>query len=98
MLSLVSEGIDCDEASNGDDALSLLNEHVYDLVLTDIEMPVLSGLELLKVIRSRLGLGNLKVLDLFRSIESKRNGSNDVCRRLMIIWLNRSASFQSQAG
>ncbi len=76
-LSLVSEGIDCDEATNGEAALGLLNEHVYDLVLTDIEMPVLSGLELLKVIRNRLGLGNLKVL-----VFSGRSSPNEMARMM----------------
>lgn len=76
-LSLVSEGIDCDEASNGEIALTLLNEHVYDLVLTDIEMPVLSGLELLKVIRNRQGLGNLKVL-----VFSGRSKPNEMARMM----------------
>lgn len=76
-LSLVSEGIDCDEAVNGESALSLLNENVYDLVLTDIEMPVLSGLELLKVIRNRMGLGNLKVL-----VFSGRSSPNEMARMM----------------
>ena len=76
-LSLVSEGIDCDEAVNGESALDLLNENVYDLVLTDIEMPVISGLELLKVIRNRMGLGNLKVL-----VFSGRSSPNEMARMM----------------
>jgi PleD family two-component response regulator len=76
-LSLVSEGIDCDEATNGETALALLNENVYDIVLTDIEMPVLSGLELLKVIRNRHGLGNLKVL-----VFSGRSKPNEMARMM----------------
>ena len=76
-LSLVSEGIDCDEATNGDEALSLLNENVYDLVLTDIEMPVLSGMELVKAIRNRIGLGNLKVL-----VFSGRSSPNEMARMM----------------
>ena len=76
-LSLVSEGIDCDEATNGDEALCLLNENVYDLVLTDIEMPVLSGMELVKAIRNRIGLGNLKVL-----VFSGRSSPNEMARMM----------------
>lgn len=76
-ISLVSEGIDCDEAVNGESALNLLNENVYDLVLTDIEMPGLSGLELLKVIRNRMGLGNLKVL-----VFSGRSSPNEMARMM----------------
>lgn len=36
------------EAQDGREALSLLEQHRYDLVLTDIRMPIMSGLELLK--------------------------------------------------
>jgi len=76
-LSLEPEGIDCDEAIDGDMALSLLNENVYDLVMTDIEMPVLSGMELLRVIRNRQGLGNLKVL-----VFSGRSSPNEMARMM----------------
>jgi putative two-component system response regulator len=76
-LSLVSEGIECDEATDGDSALNLLSENLYDLVLTDIEMPVLSGMELLKVIRNRHGMGNLKVL-----VFSGRSSPNEMARMM----------------
>jgi DNA-binding response OmpR family regulator len=76
-LSLVSEGIDCDEAANGESALMMLNENVYDLVLTDIEMPILSGLELLRTVRNRIGLGNLKVL-----VFSGRSSPNEMARMM----------------
>lgn len=76
-LSLVSEGIDCDEAANGDEALSLLGQNVYDLVLTDIEMPVVTGMELLRMIRNRHGLGNLKVL-----VFSGRSSPNEMARMM----------------
>ncbi|QJD87130.1 response regulator transcription factor [Cohnella herbarum] len=36
------------EAQDGREALALLEQHRYDLVLTDIRMPIMSGLELLK--------------------------------------------------
>lgn len=76
-LSLVSDGIECDEAADGSQALDLLNEHVYDLVLTDLEMPTLSGMELLRAVRNRPGLGNLKVL-----VFSGRSSPNEMARLL----------------
>ncbi|WP_070967023.1 response regulator [Vibrio sonorensis] len=39
-------------AKDGDDALSKLNENRVDLVITDINMPVKNGLELIKAIRT----------------------------------------------
>ena len=40
-------------ASNGKEALLYLEDHEADLVITDIKMPVMSGLELLEQIRGR---------------------------------------------
>lgn len=40
------------EAENGLEALKLLRQRPYDLVITDIRMPVMDGLELLKAIAS----------------------------------------------
>jgi putative two-component system response regulator len=76
-LSLVSDGMECDEAENGETALRLLKENTYDLVLTDIEMPVISGLDLLKLIRNRMALGNLKVL-----VFSGRSSPNEMARMM----------------
>ena len=39
-------------AANGMEALDYLKEHTVDLILADIEMPVMTGLELLEKIRS----------------------------------------------
>ena len=39
------------EASNGKEALELYREHQPHIIITDIEMPILSGLEMVKEIR-----------------------------------------------
>jgi two-component system chemotaxis response regulator CheY len=44
-------GIDVVEASSGFDALRLLPRGPYDLVITDINMPDINGLELVRFIR-----------------------------------------------
>lgn len=36
------------EASNGVEALALMNEHQFDLILSDINMPVMDGLEFVR--------------------------------------------------
>lgn len=43
----------CGEAENGQEAESLIAELLPDLVITDIRMPLLNGLELLKRVKSR---------------------------------------------
>jgi putative two-component system response regulator len=47
------EGIACDTAHNVLQAVSILEEHQYDLVVTDIMMPGQSGIDLLDIVRQR---------------------------------------------
>jgi DNA-binding response OmpR family regulator len=53
-----------DAAPNGEVALNLLTHDDFDIVLCDIEMPVLDGFELLAKIRSDSRLSNLPVVML----------------------------------
>jgi len=50
---LVACGFDIDAVSNGLDALERLREHAYDCILTDISMPQMDGVALLRAIRER---------------------------------------------
>jgi|GEM_PF-1521320 CheY-like chemotaxis protein len=56
---LVAAGYTVDEASNGREALDLLRERRFDLVLCDVTMPQMSGLELLRRVRQEPSLGDL---------------------------------------
>jgi len=52
MLGLLSRhvalfGLQADQARNGKEALQLLHMHAYGLIITDITMPVMDGMELL---------------------------------------------------
>jgi two-component system chemotaxis sensor kinase CheA len=49
-------------ANNGLQALSLLGDEASDLVVTDIEMPEMDGLELLRSIRAHARMSNIPVL------------------------------------
>jgi CheY-like chemotaxis protein len=49
---LESLGYTFDPVKNGLDCLKLLNKNNYDLVLTDISMPVMDGVHLAKEIRA----------------------------------------------
>ncbi len=44
----------CKEAENGKQAIDLLNNENFDVILMDIEMPVMNGLETTKFIRAKL--------------------------------------------
>ena len=49
-LILEEEGYSVDTASDGEEALELINKENYDLVISDIKMPKLDGIELLNKI------------------------------------------------
>ncbi len=51
LLFLQARGYHVDAISNGDDALALLRENPYDLVLLDEQMPGRRGLEVLEILR-----------------------------------------------
>lgn len=51
LLFLQQRGYHVDAITNGDDALALLREHAYDLVLLDEQMPGMPGLEVLEILR-----------------------------------------------
>lgn len=51
LLFLQQRGYHVDAITNGDDALALLREHRYDLILLDEQMPGTPGLEVLKALR-----------------------------------------------
>ncbi len=54
-------GLDVFTASDGEEALRVIKEENPDLVLLDFNLPILSGLEILKKLRNELKL-NTKVI------------------------------------
>jgi two-component system, chemotaxis family, chemotaxis protein CheY len=58
------------EADDGNSALPMLRTGNYDFLVTDWNMPGMSGIELLKTVRADAGLASLPVLMV--TAESKR--------------------------
>lgn len=54
-LSLGNAGFDVVEAEDGVDALSKLSEATVDMVITDLNMPNMDGIELIKEVRQNPG-------------------------------------------
>ena len=65
-----NEGYIVDTASSGDEAIALLNDADYDLVLTDLHMEGGDGLSVLNQIRQQAPLTISVVLTGFASVES----------------------------
>ncbi|MEM9491171.1 MAG: response regulator [Myxococcota bacterium] len=56
------DGLTTVEASHGVDALERLEDISPDIIITDINMPVMDGLSLLKHVRSREHLADIPIL------------------------------------
>ena len=52
-MELQDEGYDVDQASNGKEAVEMVKNNKYDLVIMDIRMPEMDGIEALGKILSR---------------------------------------------
>ena len=61
---LRAEGIECDEATGGLEALEVVLQKKYDLVLLDINMPDVSGLEVCRRLREKEPYPHLKLITL----------------------------------
>jgi len=70
------ENIEITYATNGYEALEYLDKQVFNVVLLDISMPQLSGLEVLKIIRSKKELLHLPVLMVTANHEKEEEALN----------------------
>ncbi|HDI46038.1 MAG TPA: sigma-54-dependent Fis family transcriptional regulator [Candidatus Omnitrophica bacterium] len=68
--ALELEGYGVTTARAGEEALQILDEEEVDLVITDIKMPGLSGMELLKVIKEKNQSLPVIVMTGFASLET----------------------------
>jgi DNA-binding response OmpR family regulator len=74
-------GYEVTTAMGGKEALALISEHSFDLVYSDIRMPDMNGLELLKIIHAKFP--DLPVIlftarpDLNSAMEAVRSGATD---------------------
>ncbi len=59
---LSTRGYRCLSASNGQEALDLLDREHVDLILTDLSMPVLDGYRTTQLIRSRPHLADVPIV------------------------------------
>ena len=49
---LAREGYQIDTACDGEEALEAIKKHTYHIIISDMKMPRMNGLELLKIVKS----------------------------------------------
>lgn len=82
-LVVATAGFDLHAAANADEALQALQDRGFDLVLLDIGLPGISGVELLRRMRAAPALAKVPVLmltghrDKRTIVESMAAGAND---------------------
>lgn len=67
IIYLEEKGYDVDAVNSGDEAIDLLNEHTYDIIFLDEQMPGLSGIETLE--RMKTDYPNLPIVMITKSEE-----------------------------
>ncbi len=80
-ILLQKEGYQVDTAENGDSALTYLSESIYNVVITDIRMPGMSGLDLLNTIKENHPTLPVIMITAFASpddaVSAMKNGAFD---------------------
>ncbi len=71
---LQTQNFIADIAGTGRDALNLLNENIYDLVILDIGLPDMSGIEICKIIRETNSKIPILMLTALGSVSDKLSG------------------------
>jgi CheY-like chemotaxis protein len=85
-FSLRCKGYSVEEAENGNSAIQKLEQTTPGLVLTDLQMPVMNGIELVQAIRRHGNLRDVPILVMTAfetdlSEEALRSGANDTIQK-----------------
>jgi len=63
-IALVTEGYQVTEAANGAEGLTKAGAGGFDLIITDLNMPVMDGLTMIKSLRAKPGQAGVPILFL----------------------------------
>jgi CheY-like chemotaxis protein len=77
MVELLKKiGLSADVVSNGLDAINILQDRSYDVILMDVQMPKMDGLETTKAIRDRWPFRGIKIIAV---TSCTQKGDRDTC-------------------
>ena len=72
LRSLAGTGCNAQVAEDGKEALQVMEQHPFDVILLDLRMPDLDGMEVLKTIKERWPDSEVVVITGYPSIESAK--------------------------
>ena len=72
--NLEKEKIDCDLAFDGEDGLNKAIDKIYDVVILDVMLPKISGIDILRRMRERKISTPVIMLSALSEVEDKVNG------------------------
>lgn len=77
-IALTGAGFEVAQASDGQEALALARGSNFDLVLSDVNMPVMDGIELIRALRAESSYRHTPILMLTTesSADRKREGKD----------------------
>jgi two-component system, chemotaxis family, chemotaxis protein CheY len=77
-IALSAAGFEVAQAGDGEEALALARTRTFDLVLSDVNMPRMDGISLIRALRSEAAYRHIPILMLTTesSAERKREGKD----------------------
>jgi DNA-binding NtrC family response regulator len=72
LRSLAETGCHAEAAADGSEALKVLEQHSFDVILLDLRMPGLNGMDVLKTIKERWPDSEVVVITGYPTIESAK--------------------------
>jgi len=73
---LSQEGFQVESAANGNDALEILGQHKFNLVISDINMPDMNGLVFLRELSRKFPSTNVIMITAYGGVESYLEAMN----------------------
>ena len=75
---LESKGFNVDQFADGKEALEAIKQNRYDIILTDINMPGISGMEITQQVRNALSLTTPIIIFTSSNVEQTELDSFDI--------------------
>jgi CheY-like chemotaxis protein len=93
MVALRIHGVQVDTSDSAPEALELIQEHDYDVIVSDIKMPGMDGLDLLEKIQELRHIVPYKRVNCDARYKSNSRPSNCTLKHSSSWWSSGRASF-----